>query len=66
MTRRKYQLLPEQEAEIMARLPEERPAAFAELGALLGFDPETIEPVPGEASQFTAEDVVSTTAETER
>lgn len=54
--RRKYHMADEQFGALMAASPEERAAVWAWIGADLGFKPETVEAVPGEAAQFTAED----------
>jgi hypothetical protein len=53
--RRKFQLIPEQEERLMMAGPE-RDEVWRQLGEEMGFQPETVEPVPGEASQFFAED----------
>jgi hypothetical protein len=48
--------MPEQEERLLVATPDEREAVWFQLGQEMGFKPETVEGVPGEASQFTAED----------
>jgi hypothetical protein len=54
--RRKYQLTREQEQQLLSTAPFERPDFWEALGVAMGFKPETVRNVPGEPSQFTAED----------
>lgn len=56
--RRKYHLLAEQEQRLLDAAPDERDAVWRALGEEMGFKPDTVRGVPGEAAQFTAEDAV--------